>query len=54
MTGANTDIGFCTSSMKKINRRPAQWVRFGKAEQRHERALPFAKVRTSDIELAPI
>ena len=36
------------------NRSPAKRVRFGKEEQRHERALTFIKkVGASDIKLAP-
>ena len=35
------------------NRRPAKRVRFGKEEQRCERALTLKKVGASDIKLAP-
>ena len=37
----------------KPNRSPAKRVRFGKEEQRNERALTFEKVGASDMQLAP-
>ena len=43
-----------SDSCPKPNRSPAQRVRFGKEEQRRERALTFAKkIGASDTKLAP-
>ena len=38
-----------TKTKPKLNRSPAQRVRFGQEEQRHKRALTFKKVGASDM-----
>ena len=46
-------IDFLSRLRPKPNRSPAKRVRFGKEEQRNERALTFEKVGASDMQLAP-
>ena len=52
-TIARVQMLWLSGSHTMPNRNPAQRLRFGKEEQRHERAPTLKKVGASDIELAP-
>ena len=46
LLGAGVHNGLDSVFTQEPNRSPAERVRFGKEEQRHERALPFEKSRS--------